>query len=82
MFLLIIIKLLCWRNWIARKTSNLEVPGSSPGWGASFLPPKSSRSCIGLLPTTPVTAHPPNNLLSKHAQKADDLRRDCNPYVK
>ena len=27
-----------WRNWIARKTSNLEVPGSSPGWSAVFLP--------------------------------------------
>lgn len=21
----------CWRNWIARQTSNLKVPGSSPG---------------------------------------------------
>ena len=27
----------CWLNWIERKTSNLEVLGSSPRWGASFL---------------------------------------------
>ena len=25
-----------WRNWIARKTSNLEVPSSSLGFGFNF----------------------------------------------
>jgi hypothetical protein len=31
--------MLGWRNWIARKTSNLEVPGSSPGLSALLLLP-------------------------------------------
>ncbi len=39
----------CWLNWIERKTSNLEVLGSSPRWGAYFF---NYLENIPIFPTT------------------------------